>query len=430
MSNFKDLSLPMQKMVIDFYHELRNSLPSLYMKLIVSKVFDEYFDNIFKSEELLYNGRKVVFLPENEHEFDQAIKANGYEIKREMNPILGRYTFFQLHSENERKIHKYTGKYGLLGTEYRILLNLNLKPYNESCTYERLLEFLRRVSLTFETLDVKKNMNDAKYAEFITDVVESLLPYKILGSCLIEYITGMDSPVPYYVDGPAMFLYHKLVRFINESKTMHTDNLSMFELKAALCDKFGLSNAKSSPSSTVDDIMEIFEIYMDAKEISTNGILSVRDYLLSDYTIRESADYLSINQYIKTNEPLLVDDIEIHDDVKKARKITKEMVGIYAETSNVSFHIPTVLKSNLYTSFQGEFKVYSTLDENMDERLLLIDNNHQVFLCFMDSSSLKAVSLKMNENGERNVINFFDLDPNNHYQIVSKENLPYFPSCK
>ena len=63
MSNFKELSLPMQKMVIDFYHELRNSLPSLYMKLIVSKVFDEYFDNIFKSEELLYNGRKVVFLP-------------------------------------------------------------------------------------------------------------------------------------------------------------------------------------------------------------------------------------------------------------------------------------------------------------------------------------------------------------------------------
>ena len=126
----------------------------------------------------------------------------------------------------------------------------------------------------------------------------------------------------------------------------------------------------------------------------------------------------------------MVDDIEIHDDVKKARKITKEMVGIYAKTSNVSFHIPTVLKSNLYTSFQGEFKVYSTLDENMDERLLLIDNNHQVFLCFMDGSSLKAVSLKMNKNGERNVINFFDLDPNNHYQIVSKENLPYFPSCK
>lgn len=430
MSNFKELSLPMQKMVIDFYHELRNSLPSLYMKLIVSKVFDEYFDNIFKSEELLYNGRKVVFLPENEHEFDQAIKANGYEIRREINPILGGYTFFQLHSENERKLHKYTGEYGLLGTEYRILLNLNLKPYKENCTYERLLEFLKRVSITFDTLNVKENMNDVKYAEFITDVVESLLPYKILGSCLIEYITGMDSPVPYYVDGPTMFLYHKLVRFINENQKMHTDNLSMFELKAALCEKFGLSNAKSSPSSTVDDIMQIFEIYMDAKEISTNGILSVRDYLLSDYTIRESTDYLTINQYIKTNEPLLVDDLEIHEDVKKARKITREMVGVYAETSNVSFHIPSVLKSDLYTSFKGDFKVYSTLDENMDERLLLIDNNHQVFLCFMDGSSLKAVSLKMNENGERNVINFFDLDPNNHYRIVSKENLPYFPPFK
>ena len=427
---YNKISLPMKKMIIDFSQELTQSY---YVKLLNDDAFNVFTKDILTENEMRYNGEKIIFLPEDYHLIDKALNQLGYKIERRRNPIKKSYDFFDLffsNSEEIDKLRKHISPFMYMKYARLLSQNINNETFDNSSSdtsYSKLLYFLLDISDYFTSNHFDKKIDNAYIAEYIISVVDLLIPYKILGSLMTSYLYGIDNVIPYYMDGPTSFLYHKLTKFINKNLDSYTDNLSMFELKAAISARFHISNDKASPSDTIDRIMKIFEIYKDAKEISTDGILSVRDYLLSDYTIRES---------VIDNEPRILDNVFSRRIIpayiiNEAKCFNKEMVLPYIKDSiYISFKIPKQIKYICMKDFSDKFD-FTVIQDSEEERLIGSykgDDEYKnlTFLFFMNNGSLNAISLEKGENNKRHLMYFYDFDCEKDYELVSSEKLPGF----